>query len=76
MLKKYGKTRETTDDNIIRRIRFACWINKATHTHSKYVIIIGFFTAKNVDANTPQCYVTGILPGLLSLWRVANNFKH
>jgi len=26
----------------IRRIRIACWITKATNTHSEYVIIIAF----------------------------------
>ena len=25
---------------MIRRLRFACWISKATHTHSEYVILI------------------------------------
>ena len=24
---------EATGDDIIRRMRFACWITKATHTH-------------------------------------------
>ena len=33
---------QTTDDNIIRRIRIACWIAKATGTHSDYVILIVF----------------------------------
>jgi hypothetical protein len=33
---------KTTDDNIIRRMRFACWITKATGTHSEYVILIAF----------------------------------
>jgi len=31
---------ETTDDNIIRRMGFACWITKATDIHSEYVILI------------------------------------
>jgi hypothetical protein len=30
------------DDNIIRRMRFSCWITKATDTHSEYVILIAF----------------------------------
>ena len=29
-------------DNIIQRMRFACWITKATDTHSEYVILIAF----------------------------------
>jgi len=39
-----GTAGQAIDDNIIGRIRFACWITKAihTHTHSKYVILIAF----------------------------------
>jgi hypothetical protein len=33
----YCRDREVTDDNIIRCMRFACWITKATHTHTEYV---------------------------------------
>jgi hypothetical protein len=36
---KYGTGGEATGDNRIRRMRFACWINKATDTHSEYVIL-------------------------------------
>ena len=36
-LKKYGRARQGTDDNIIRRMRFACWITKATDTHTQYM---------------------------------------
>jgi len=31
-VEEYGRTRQATDDNIIRRTRFACWITKATDT--------------------------------------------
>jgi hypothetical protein len=41
-VEKYGTARQATDDNIIRRMRFACWITKATDTHSEYVILIVF----------------------------------
>jgi hypothetical protein len=41
-VEKYGTARQTTDDNIIRRMRFACWITKTTDTHSEYVILIAF----------------------------------
>jgi hypothetical protein len=30
---KYGTARQATHDNMIRRMRFACWITKATDTH-------------------------------------------
>jgi hypothetical protein len=36
-VEKYGTARQGTDDNIIRRMRFACWIIEATDTHSEYV---------------------------------------
>jgi hypothetical protein len=39
-VEKYGRARQATDDNIIRRMRFACWITKATDTHSEYLILI------------------------------------
>ena len=43
-MEKYGRARQVTDDNIIRRMRSACWIIKATDTHSEYVqaILITF----------------------------------
>jgi hypothetical protein len=41
-VEKYDTARETTDDNIIRRMRLACWITKATDTRSEYVILIAF----------------------------------
>jgi hypothetical protein len=33
-MEKYGGAAEATDDNIIRRMRFAYWITKATDTHT------------------------------------------
>ena len=41
-VEKYGKARQATDNNIIRCMRFACWITKATDTHPEYVIRIPF----------------------------------
>jgi hypothetical protein len=41
-VENYGEAREATDDNIIRRMRIACWLTKATDTHSEYVILIAF----------------------------------
>jgi hypothetical protein len=35
---KYSRLRDATDD-IIPRMSFACWIIKATNTHSEYVIL-------------------------------------
>jgi hypothetical protein len=41
-MEKYCTAGQATDGNIIRSMRFACWIPKATDTHSKYVILIAF----------------------------------
>jgi hypothetical protein len=41
MWKKYCRAGQATVD-IIRRMRIACWIPKATNTHSEYVILIAF----------------------------------
>jgi len=42
MWQKYRRVRQDTDDNITRRMRIACWLPKATNTHSQYVILIAF----------------------------------
>ena len=36
---KYCTAGQTADDSILRRMRIACWITKATGTHSEYVIL-------------------------------------
>jgi len=41
-VEKYDITRLATHDNIIRRMRLACWISNVTSTHSEYVILITF----------------------------------
>jgi hypothetical protein len=41
-VEKYGTAGQATDGNMIRRMLFACWISKATYTHSEYVILIAF----------------------------------
>jgi hypothetical protein len=39
-VEKYDRDGQATDDTIIRRMRIAWWISKATDTHSEYVILI------------------------------------
>ena len=41
-MEKYGRTRQATDDNIIRGTRIACRILKATHANLEYVTLIAF----------------------------------
>jgi len=36
-VKKYGTARQATDNNIIERMRTACWITKVTDTNSEYI---------------------------------------
>jgi hypothetical protein len=55
--KKYGRPGQATYNNIIRRMRVACWMTKATDAHSEYVILL-ISHGNNVYANVPQCYVT------------------
>jgi len=40
--KKHVTDRQATDGNIIIRMRCACWITKATDTHSEHEILIAF----------------------------------
>ena len=41
-MEKYGRTEQAKYDNIIRRMRCAYWITKASNIHSEYVILIPF----------------------------------
>ena len=41
-MEKYCRAGQATDESIIRHMRIACWIPKATNTHSEYVILIAF----------------------------------
>jgi hypothetical protein len=41
-MEKYGRTRQAADDNITRRMRFACWITKATDANSELVTVLAF----------------------------------
>jgi len=57
-VKKYGREEDATHDNIINRMRFACWINKATGTHVEYLIPTAFSTATMVNNLLPSNYGT------------------
>jgi len=50
-VEKYGRAGQTTDDNLIRRMRFACWVTNATNTHLEYVLIA--FHSNSGFANAP-----------------------
>ena len=62
-VKEYFGAIQTTDDNIIRRMRILSWVPKATNTRSEYVILIAF-NCSNGYANTPQLSVIRTFPVL------------
>ena len=39
-MEKYYTAGQATDDNIIRLMRFACWVTKTRNTHSDYVTLL------------------------------------
>jgi hypothetical protein len=59
-VEKHGTARQTADDNKIRGMHFACWITKATDTHSEYAILLQH--RNNGYANAPQCYAYCAFP--------------
>jgi hypothetical protein len=34
-VEKCGGTKQVTVDNVVQRMRFACWITMTTHTHTQ-----------------------------------------
>jgi hypothetical protein len=79
-VKKYGTVRQATDDNIIRRMRFACWITKATYVHSEYAILIAFRRQQWLRecASVLRLYYSACLIcclKVIALWRV-NSFTY
>ena len=52
-VQKRGTAGEATDDSIIRRMRYICWINRATNTHSEYVTLMAFPGQQLLRASPP-----------------------
>jgi hypothetical protein len=73
-VEKYGSVGQATANNILWRMRFACWMTKATDTHSEYVILIAL-PRQNGYANVPHYYITRTLFLLLSLLRNLRAFS-
>ena len=67
-VEKDGIAWQATDDNIIRRMRFARWITKTTDTRWEYVIFIAFLTATRTPLNI-TLYVHCL--SCLCCWRIA-----
>jgi len=65
-VEKYSRNRHPKDANIIRRMDFACWVTKATETHSEYVIIIAFTMQEWLGERASLLCFLHTLPLLLS----------
>ena len=66
-MEKYVRARQGTNDNKIRRMRFACCMTKATNTtHSEYVILTAF-PRQHCSRERPQLYVIRTLHVTCSL---------
>ena len=63
-MEKYGRSEQATDDNIILRMRFACWITKATDTHSEYVLIFAFARQQRLHKTRLSVSFIPTLPAL------------
>jgi hypothetical protein len=69
-VEKEGRDRQAADDNIKRRICFACWIPKATETHSECVIFIVFPLQRRLREGSPilRCtYIACLISVMLEL---------
>ena len=64
MCEKYCTGLETTEYNIIRRMRITRWIPKATNTYTEYVILI-VFHCNNGNAIAPRFYAIRTVPVLV-----------
>jgi hypothetical protein len=60
---KYFRARQATDDNMLMRI--ACWINKATNTHTGYVIFTAFPPQQRLHERTSLLRYTYIASRVL-----------
>ena len=54
-VEKLCRAGQTTYGNIIRRMRIACWITRATHTHTHTICNTCFSSATMVARTAPPC---------------------
>ena len=64
MWKKYSTSGQATDGNMIQCVCIACWITKATDTHSEYVILIALPLQLWLHGRAP---VLSVLPVFLAV---------
>jgi len=64
-VEKYESSGHATDDDIIRRMRVACWIIKALDTLSEYVILIAIQPQKSLGERK---FIVMLIYTLSLLW--------
>jgi hypothetical protein len=64
-VEKYVRSRQATGENIIRRMRIACWKNKATK-HLKYVLLIALPQQQLLREGTLLLFLMYIAPLVLN----------
>jgi hypothetical protein len=73
-VEKFGKARQSTNDNIIRRMRYVRCTSTATDTRSGYVILIAF-PRQSSYTKAPTCYVIRRLLELFFLFTACLSLK-
>ena len=63
---KYGTAGQVTEDNIIGRMRFACWVTEAPGTHSEKVILSAFPQQKWLREGPTLLRYVFIVPRIIS----------
>jgi hypothetical protein len=71
-VEKYGKGGQSTDYNMTRRMRIACWTTKATNTNTGYVKIIAFPRQQWLRERTLMLRCT-IFPVLLRMFSLSSS---
>ena len=80
-VEKYGTAGKATDDSVIRRKRFACWITYATNTYSEFVPLQQWFRERSstvrLYVHWPSCLLSSYRWTLYSLsyWQSLNNIN-
>jgi hypothetical protein len=63
-VKKYGRARQVTDDNIIWRMYVSSSVTKAADRHSEYVIFLLFHGNNDYSKAPQQCVIRRIYRGV------------
>ena len=69
---RHGRARQATEYNKIQRMRFACWITRATDTNSEYIILTAFprqqwWTCLNVTVICTLYVLLGSQKGIVQI---------